>query len=171
MLRSAHQRVRRELREDVLQFLRENRTAVLSSVSPEGLPHASPISYRIDGDFRMNFVTKETTRKFAYCAQGRAVAVTVASDGPLHQSAQMNGRIAGVRPATEADILCFVSGMWNRPPLLPNFLKIPGYGLHCITIQIEQVQWYRASSTWADTMLTQIAVSRDTGVTPARSAR
>lgn len=146
------------MREEVLAFLSGTRTAVLSTLTPEGKPYASPITYFIDDGFQMRFITRETTNKYRNMLHDPAVSVVVVDDGPIQRSAQMEGRIARIEKASDDILFRFVDRAWQKPPYLPNFLKLPGYGLYAVTIEIQTVRWFYATQHHGDTILINIPI-------------
>lgn len=147
------------LKEEVLRFLSGSKTAVLSTLTPEGKPYSSPITYFVDERFRMRFITRETTAKFEHMRREPAVSLVVVEDGPVQRSAQMEGKVELIEEASDDILFRFVDRAWRNPPYLPNFLKLPGYGLYAVTIQIETVRWFYATQHHEDTTLITIPVT------------
>lgn len=72
-----------ELPDNHIEYLRDQVTAVLSTVSPEGAPHSATVFYWINdivaehGDFNVYFVTRRHTRKFKNLMNDARVAMVV----------------------------------------------------------------------------------------------
>ncbi|HSX16303.1 MAG TPA: pyridoxamine 5'-phosphate oxidase family protein [Candidatus Saccharimonadales bacterium] len=61
----------------IYNFLKENHTAVLSSVTPDGNPHGAVVYYMVDADFTFHILTKKGTRKYDNLAHNGHVMLTI----------------------------------------------------------------------------------------------
>lgn len=58
-------------------FLRDNPTAVLSSVNVDGDPHGTVIYFAIDKDFTISFITRKQTKKYDNLQYNNRIMLTV----------------------------------------------------------------------------------------------
>lgn len=65
-------------------FMRQNPTGVLSSVTPDGDPHGTVIYYVVGEDLTITFLTKAKTQKYTNIQHANRVALTVLE--PLTQT-------------------------------------------------------------------------------------
>lgn len=79
-----------QARNDALSFLRRHKTAVLSTVSASGEPHAAMIFYVADTNFNIHFLTRVDTRKFEAIKKNPRVALTIAT-ADIPQTLQIEG--------------------------------------------------------------------------------
>jgi len=63
----------------IFTFLTEQRTAVLSTVTPEHTPHGTVIYYTITPDFKLHILTKQGTQKYHNIRHNSQVMLTVFS--------------------------------------------------------------------------------------------
>jgi nitroimidazol reductase NimA-like FMN-containing flavoprotein (pyridoxamine 5'-phosphate oxidase superfamily) len=78
------------IREEALEFLQNNVTAVLATCL-DGQPHATAIYYDVDDDFNIYFLTKQNTQKNIQAGINSRVALVVGT-GPELITAQIRGR-------------------------------------------------------------------------------
>ncbi len=78
-------------REKALQFLKENHTMVLATVSSDGIPHAATVYYLVDEHFDLYFCTGEETKKFLNIKNNSNVAVVIGT-GPEIKTIQGGGK-------------------------------------------------------------------------------
>lgn len=65
---------------DVMTFLRSKAIAVISTISPEGLPEAATIYFTVDGKFQFYFLTKTFARKFKNISENPNVALVIGTE-------------------------------------------------------------------------------------------
>ncbi len=82
--------VDKDLKEDVLQFLQENSTAIIAT-SFKNRPRVSTVYFFVDDEFNFYFATKRKTSKYINISINPEVAVVVGS-GPEHITVQAHGR-------------------------------------------------------------------------------
>lgn len=75
----------------IFTFLTEQRTAVLSTVTPENKPHGTVVYYTITPDFVLHFITKKGTQKYHNMLHSPDVMFTVFS-ARTQTTAQIEGR-------------------------------------------------------------------------------
>lgn len=74
-------------------FLKHNPMAVLSTVTPDGIPWGSAIYYVSDEDFNFYFVTRVETQKYKNIDNSPVAAITVA-DNDSQTTVQVTGTIS-----------------------------------------------------------------------------
>ncbi len=79
-----------EMKDLVLQTLRDTRLAALATVSPEGVPHAVTVVFAVDDDFNIYFVTREDTSKVANLSANPTVSLSIGATLPAY--VQMRGQ-------------------------------------------------------------------------------
>lgn len=70
-----------ESKEHILDFLKQNTTAVLATASKDGEPHAATIYYMIDDDLNFYFITKRDTTKSQNLKSGGRAALAIYEEG------------------------------------------------------------------------------------------
>jgi nitroimidazol reductase NimA-like FMN-containing flavoprotein (pyridoxamine 5'-phosphate oxidase superfamily) len=78
-----------QIKKDVLEFLRENTTAVVAT-SFNDEPRASTVYYYVDDNFNFYFVTKRNTSKYLNIEMNPHVALVIGT-GPEHITVQVHG--------------------------------------------------------------------------------
>ncbi len=84
--------MKKDIKESVLEFLKENETAVISTASPEGEPRAATVYYIVDDDFNIYFATGRETDKFKNLQYNKRAAFVVGT-GPAVITVQGGGRV------------------------------------------------------------------------------
>jgi len=79
-----------ELRDLVLQTLKDNKLAALATVSSDGVPHAATVVYAVDDDFNIYFVTRENTSKVKNLEHNPVISLSIGATPPLY--VQMRGK-------------------------------------------------------------------------------
>ncbi len=78
-------------REKALQFLKENHTMVVATVTHEGEPHAATVYYMVDEHFNLYFCSGEETEKFLNIKGNSNVAFVIGT-GPDIKTIQGGGK-------------------------------------------------------------------------------
>lgn len=65
------------LKEEVILFLKANRIAIISTISPENKPASAVVFYTIDNNFNFYFFTKDDSKKYTNLEKDNSVAVVV----------------------------------------------------------------------------------------------
>lgn len=81
---------RKAIKQEVLAYLRANFIAVLATCRPDGHPHASTVYFWIDDDWKVFFMTRRSTRKFADIQVNPRIAMVVGAEFSPH-TVQMQG--------------------------------------------------------------------------------
>lgn len=82
----------KNIKEAVLEFLKENNTIVIATASPEGKPQAATVYYLVDDDFNIYFATGRETDKFKNLQSNKQAAFVVGT-GPAVITVQGAGRV------------------------------------------------------------------------------
>ncbi len=83
-------------KEKVYEFLREHAVAVLSTVSHDGTPSASPIYFVADKQLNFYFMTKSDTEKSKNIENNNNVAITVI-DSTIPMVVQAKGLVSEIQ--------------------------------------------------------------------------
>ncbi|HEX4104275.1 MAG TPA: pyridoxamine 5'-phosphate oxidase family protein [Candidatus Paceibacterota bacterium] len=78
-------------KEKAIEFVRTQRTAVVSTVSPEGEPQSATITFVVDNDFAISFATRKSSRKYQNIMHNARAAVTVGFDSDRPVTVQIQG--------------------------------------------------------------------------------
>lgn len=113
-------------KEGVYNFLQEHAGAVLSTVSPDGTPYASPIYFIVDKELNFFFLTKSDTKKAQNIEKNNHVALTV-----VHPSLPITVQATGtVEEVQEPEILIKMAktnanetGGFSWPPPLSKLIS------------------------------------------------
>jgi PPOX class probable F420-dependent enzyme len=89
---------------DVSEFLKQRHPAIVSTVRPDGSPHAATTWYMWDGE-RILLNIDRSRRRFAYMEANRRIALTVIDADDWGRSVTLLGEIEEFRPDPDlADI-------------------------------------------------------------------
>jgi uncharacterized pyridoxamine 5'-phosphate oxidase family protein len=80
---------------DIYLFLKQNKSAVISTVNLENMPEGALIYYGVDKDFNFYFVTGDKTRKYANIKRNPKAALTI-SDEYMLTTIQIEGSVEEV---------------------------------------------------------------------------
>ena len=98
-----------QLKQEVLNFLRNNNVAVIATVSSDDKPQASAVYYISDDDLNFYFLTSRTSRKFSNLMQNSNLGLTVGI-GPADITIQGGGAAQLVEdPKEQQEIIKFLS--------------------------------------------------------------
>ncbi len=131
---------KKTLKAKALEFLREHRSAVISSISEAGLPQSATVTFLVDDDLNLFFVTRKSSRKYANMMKNPKVAVVVGFDPDHPSTIQMEGE------AHEADgnrlvmLLQFSKDMAFREQWWP-LLKIAGLDFVIMEVKPDWMRW------------------------------
>lgn len=79
-----------EHEQQTLEYLKEHRLGVVSTVDKSGAPHIASVFYVYDEDFTFYFFSREATQKFEDIIDNNKVAFVVSSEDPP-ATVQMTG--------------------------------------------------------------------------------
>lgn len=77
-------------KEEALQFLKQQQTAVIGTVNSNGQPSGSTVYYMIDDDFTIYFPTRATSRKYTHIQNNPKVSCTISNCESI-QTVQIEG--------------------------------------------------------------------------------
>jgi len=124
----------------IYNFLKEQNVAVLSTVTPNDLPHATVVYYTIDSGFRVHILTKTETQKYDNMVHNDHVMLTIFE--PKHQTvAQITGRAVertGTGSINEVASALFGETWHKNDDGLPPIVKLQAGNF--TTFKIEPVQ-------------------------------
>ena len=100
-----------EIRKKVLEFLRENRWAVLATSTKDGQPYAATMNFYIDDDFTFYFISMEETRKLGNLRENKKAAVVVGC-GPSPITIQGEGEVE-LREENDKELFYKISGTYS----------------------------------------------------------
>ena len=83
-------------KKDIYLFLKQNKSAVISTVNLENMPEGAEIYYGIDKDFNFYFVTGDKTRKYANLKRNPKAALTI-TDEYMLTTVQLEGTVEEVK--------------------------------------------------------------------------
>lgn len=116
-------------KQSVSDFLKNHSVGVLSTVSPDGKPYASPIYFIADDDLNFYFTTKSDTKKSQNFTTNKHVALTVV-DHTIPLTIQSTGTVKEVEEpdmyAKLAEANAKAGGEFSWPPPLSK-LESAGY--------------------------------------------
>lgn len=81
-----------ERKEHILDFLKQNSTAVLATASKGGEPHAATIYYMVDEDLNFYFITKRDTTKSQNLKDGGRAALAI-HEATTQTTVQVVGKV------------------------------------------------------------------------------
>lgn len=82
-------------KKDIYLFLKQNKSAVISTVNLENMPEGAEIYYGVDRDFNFYFVTGDKTRKYANIKRNPKAALTI-TDEYMLTTVQIEGAVEEV---------------------------------------------------------------------------
>lgn len=104
-----------EIRKKALEFLRENRWAVLATATKDGQPHGATMNYYVDDDFTFYFISMEETKKLGNLRENKQAAIVVGF-GPAPITIQGEGE-AELREKNDKELLYKISGTYSLDDL------------------------------------------------------
>lgn len=107
-------------KEEIQEFLDENRLAILSTVNEEGLPDAAPIYYYPTNNFEVLFVTPNKTKKFKNIIQNNHIILTIVKES-TREIVQIKG-IASEEPKIEIEEM--ISKLADRVNTDSDFITV-----------------------------------------------
>ena len=78
------------LKQEILLFLKQNKSGVLSTVNLENMPEGALVYYGVDKSFNFYFITGDKTRKYANLKRSPKAALTI-SDEYMLKTVQIEG--------------------------------------------------------------------------------
>lgn len=104
-----------EIKRRALEFLRENRWAVLATSTKDGQPYAATMNFFVDNDFTFYFISMEDTKKLSNLRENNRAAIVVGC-GPYPITIQGEG-VVEVKEGAEKDLFYKVSAFSSSEDL------------------------------------------------------
>ena len=82
-------------KKDVYLFLKQNKSALISTINLENAPEGATIYYGVDKNFNFYFITSDKTRKYANLKRNPKAALTISDDYRL-TTVQLEGVVEEV---------------------------------------------------------------------------
>ena len=100
-----------EIKKKALEFLRENRWAVLATSTKGGQPHAVTMNYYVDDDFTFYFISIAETKKLGNLRDNHKAALVVGF-GPSPITIQGEGQVE-IREENDKELFYKISGTYS----------------------------------------------------------
>lgn len=136
-----------KIKDQAINFLKNNFLVVIATVSPEGKPEAATIHYFIDDHLNFCFITRRHTRKFINLQKNPNTAFVV---GTILAPNTLQAEGIATFLEKKEDIEKFVVDIKDRPELQnlysgpifdPTFPKVLGLDLVVIKVDINWMRW------------------------------
>lgn len=126
--------------EEILDFLKKNVLAVVSTVSSNNEPEAATVLYMIDDDLNFYFITRRDTRKVENLAINKNIAIVVGTElSPI--TIQANGEAELLDKKELPEFIGKLSKRKNVEELYYGpFLNIPGIDFAVFKVKLK---WLR----------------------------
>ncbi len=141
---------KRELKKDVIAFLKDVKLGALSTVSAEGKPQISSVYFGVDGQFNIYIVTGTQSRKYINLQHNSEVAM-VMTDSKKIQTVQLEGNISPLKTVKKdskaVDVLAealspstweTLTHIWDP---IPPVLKMQNGDLVILKITPSWIRW------------------------------
>lgn len=123
--------------------------AVISTVAENGEPQSAVVTFIVDDEFNIFFVTRKSSRKFANLMKNPRVAVVVGFDPEHPSTIQMHGN-AKVPEANRMTLLLkFSQALITREKWWP-LLKIAGLDFVVMEVKIDWARWLNLDASTHD---------------------
>src|SRR5581483_7954663 len=129
-------------RAEALAFLKEHRTGVLATLSPQGTPRARFLYYTCDDQFNIYFLTLANTRKVEDLRMsGEAAFVVAVEDVP--QTVQMEGVVEDLsnRPTDDAVINDIFDAIKSNAQYHAPLTRFDAAEVHFFRLKPRWVRW------------------------------
>jgi len=110
---------------DVLEFIKKNKLAVLSTVDDQGLPHAAPVYYMTDEQLNFYFMTATQTAKHTNILKRHFVSLMIV-DAKTNETLQVKGQ-ASESPSQVTDVLQMLAEKLNQGDEFPETIPFMSY--------------------------------------------
>lgn len=112
-------------KEDVLEFIHQNKLAVLSTVDDQGFPHAAPVYYMTDEQLNFYFMTATQTAKHTNLLHRSHVSLTIVNEGQ-NKTLQIKGE-ATECPTKVTDVLQMLAERLNQGDAFPDTIPFMSF--------------------------------------------
>jgi general stress protein 26 len=130
-----------EVRKRVLRFLREQKTAVIATVSPSGEPQAATISYLIDEHFNFYFIARKSSRKYVNLSHNRSVGLVIGTDPKIPAMAEIQGTAHVVETPDASTVGYFAKAMASDSSEYWPLFKSRGMDYVFFRVEITWLRW------------------------------
>lgn len=131
---------KQELKAKALEFLKSQRVAVISTVAENGDPQSAVVTFLVDDEFNIFFVTRKKSRKFANMMINPRVSVVVGFDPEHPSTIQMHGNAKMSEANRITMLLKFSQALINREKWWP-LLKVAGLDFVVMEVKIDWARW------------------------------
>lgn len=131
---------KQEIKAKALDFLKSQRVAVVSTVDEKGDPQSAAVTFLIDDEFNIFFVTRKKSRKFANIIRNPRVAVVVGFDPEHPSTIQMHGNAKISEENRITTLLKFSQALISREKWWP-LLKVAGLDFVVMEVKIDWARW------------------------------
>lgn len=132
------------LKSEILNFLRNNTTGVIATVTPASLPQSAAISFHVDDDLNIFFLTREESQKFRNLGKNKNISLTVFEDKVLPTSVHLDGEAEIIESESQKLEIkkILIERSWNEA-YLPPVMRQEGSGIVLIKIIPKKATWFR----------------------------
>ncbi|OGI21384.1 MAG: hypothetical protein A2808_00010 [Candidatus Moranbacteria bacterium RIFCSPHIGHO2_01_FULL_55_24] len=133
-----------QVKSDILNFLRNNTTGVVCTVTPANFAHSAAISFHVDDDMNIFFLTRLDSQKCKNIKINKSISLTTFEEKVLPTSVHVDGRaeiIDSVAKKMEIKEI-LIKRSWNES-YLPPVMRQEGSEIVLIKIVPEQATWFR----------------------------
>lgn len=138
---NVHMETKETLRTKAIEFLKRQPVAVISTVAADGEPQSAVVTFIVDDDFNLYFVTRKSSRKFKNIEHNPRVSMVAGFDPGHLSTLQMQGtaEVLVEDRFTVAAALAekALEQQHNWWPLL----KISGLDFSVIEVKINWARW------------------------------
>lgn len=132
-----------------LEFLKSQRVAVISTVAENGDPQSAVVTFLVDDEFNIFFVTRKKSRKFANIIRNPRVSVVVGFDPEQPSTIQMQGNARISESNRITTLLKFSQALISREKWWP-LLKVAGLDFVLMEVKIDWARWMDLDSSTHD---------------------
>lgn len=131
---------KQEIKAKALEFLKSQRVAVISTTDEKGEPQSAVVTFLVDDEFNIFFVTRKKSRKFANIIRNPRVAVVVGFDPEHPSTIQMHGNAKISESNRISTLLKFSQALISREKWWP-LLKVAGLDFVVMEVKIDWARW------------------------------
>ncbi len=130
-----------KIEQGAIKFAKARKLAVVSTVSPEGIPESAMVLYYMDEKFNLFFITRGDSRKMRNLATNKNIAVVIGTDlGPA--TLQMSGTAEIVSRDEQKNFIEKLSQDTTLGALYYGpFLEIVGINFTLYKVTMNWVRW------------------------------
>ncbi len=133
-----------QLKSDILNFLQNNTTGVICTVSPAYFAHSAAITFFVDTDLSIYFLTRKASNKYRNLGLNPSISLTAFEEKILPTSVHIDGTAeiidSEVKKMNIKKIL--IERSWNES-YLPPVMRQEGSEIVLIKIVPQKATWFR----------------------------